>query len=67
MLVAITTIKSAMVRNPMGLLVPRLKISPSAPQARPFSTRSQELPSLKRKMPDAAVQTPAASVTLPET
>jgi hypothetical protein len=62
MLIAITTIKSAIVRKAMGLLVPKLRISPSALQARPFSTKSQDLPSLELKMPDAIAKAPAASV-----
>ena len=65
MLIAMTTSRSATVRKLIRYWVKLLKISPSALRARPFSTRSQDLPFVDLQMPAAMVQAPAASASLP--
>src|ERR1700692_3596250 len=65
MLIAIMTITSAIVRKAIGLVAPRVNRSPSELQARPFSTRSQELSFLKLQTLAAIVQIPATRASAP--
>src|ERR1700730_16939771 len=68
MLIAIMTITSAIVRKAIGLVAPvapRVTRSPSELQARPFSTKSQELSFLEPQTLAAIVQTPAARASRP--
>src|ERR1700692_3580896 len=66
MLIAIMTITSAIVRKAIGLVAPRVTRSPSELQARPFSTRSQELSFLELQTLAAIVQIPAARANTPK-
>jgi len=62
-LIDITTIKSAKGRKLSGPLK-RIGISPYALNAKPFRTRSQDMPSADLHMPAAMAKTPAATESL---
>src|SRR5258708_40127082 len=65
MLIAIMTITSAIVRKAIGLVAPRVNRSQRELQARPFSTRSQELSFLELQTLAAIVQIPATRASTP--